>query len=511
MHPATEQEGRTPMNSHPQLNIDRNQKLSITVKDLIGARIAVLGASGYGKTNTAAVLIEELRESGQPMTIVDPENDYYTLREKYPFIILGSGPHADLPITPAQAPALAAFVLENNLSVILDVSETPPGEAQEMLHAYFARLWELNTRTRQPHIVVLEEAHEFIRQGDKSPLHTLMTTFALRGRKRGFTMIVVSQRAPMIEKSVLTQAGTLFLHRVIYPTDMKIYRDILPIPASEANSMVAALGTGQAIVRTDAGLNTVHIRERHTSHPGATPTDLSAAPAPIAIDHAIIEALRTALGGNAPVSEAPVKPTKPRPTTHTPESLVAMLQDVQAMKANPDVGVYITQRDAIRAELTNARNTIALLLLLYRTPCPDAKPEQSDRIIPQAVAPITPDMDVNRARTLQQKHFEKNVLNRVRSMSRPWTRRALHAVIHDAETVRSRGARHDGLSSRMIAIAEGLSESTVELRRLRPFEDAGLITIYSDHVVSKARELLSERYPALRTDDLIDQLLKACL
>jgi len=67
----------------PTLNLDTNNILNLQTQDLIGRCVAVLGISGSGKTNTAAVLVEELLSSGVPMTIVDIEGEYWGLKEKY--------------------------------------------------------------------------------------------------------------------------------------------------------------------------------------------------------------------------------------------------------------------------------------------------------------------------------------------------------------------------------------------------------------------------------------------
>lgn len=52
------------------LHIDILNKLQLQTQELVGRSVAVLGITGSGKTNTAAVLIEELFLSGLPLTIV---------------------------------------------------------------------------------------------------------------------------------------------------------------------------------------------------------------------------------------------------------------------------------------------------------------------------------------------------------------------------------------------------------------------------------------------------------
>jgi DNA helicase HerA-like ATPase len=55
--------------------------LSLEVQAFVGRSVAVLGITGSGKTNTAAVLIEELLTQGLPMTIVDIEGEYWGLNQ----------------------------------------------------------------------------------------------------------------------------------------------------------------------------------------------------------------------------------------------------------------------------------------------------------------------------------------------------------------------------------------------------------------------------------------------
>jgi len=91
----------------PTLNLDTNNILNLQTQDLIGRCVAVLGISGSGKTNTAAVLVEELLSSGVPMTIVDIEGEYWGLKEKYEVLVAGRSEHADVEFDAAHAGSLA--------------------------------------------------------------------------------------------------------------------------------------------------------------------------------------------------------------------------------------------------------------------------------------------------------------------------------------------------------------------------------------------------------------------
>lgn len=274
------------------LQIDRDQTLRFSLEDVIGQRIAVLGMSGSGKTNTAAVLIEEFLSTGLPLTIIDMEGEYFGLKETYPLLVAGRSEHAEVPLLVENAAALAEMSLRRGISVILDLSDYDQEEIQALLFAYFERLWALATVLKMPYEVVIEEAHEFIPQGQRTPLKTLLTRFALRGRKRGIGVILASQRSAKVEKDLLSQASILFLHQVVHPTDMSVYKDLIPLQAREVEQQVRELAPGEVFVIRGRLVARVRIRKRQTFHAGATPTLDEALPHLKAIDATLLEEFR---------------------------------------------------------------------------------------------------------------------------------------------------------------------------------------------------------------------------
>src|SRR5579859_7907909 len=279
------------------LHIDTQNQVSLSIHDLIGESVAVLGIKGSGKTNSAAVLIEEILSAGLPLTVVDIEGEYWGLRERFEILVAGHSEHVDIEVAPDQAAALAEFSLTQSVSVILDLADFDDEDKETFLLAYFHRLWEVNFKLRRPYEIVLEEAHEFVPQGVRTPLKQILTRIALRGRKRGLGLVCVSQRSAKVEKDILTQAGIVFLHKVVHPTDIKVYQDIIPRPAREVEAMIASLQKGQAVVLANNQVQVAQIRLRHTFHVGATPElDQAAAPELRKIDAATLEALHKLLG-----------------------------------------------------------------------------------------------------------------------------------------------------------------------------------------------------------------------
>lgn len=283
------------------LNLDVENSLHMEMSSFVGTSVAALGMTGSGKTNTVAVLIEEMLKQGLPMTIVDIEGEYWGLKEKFDLLIAGRSEHAELEIGPENAAQLAEVSLQRGISIILDLSDYEEEETYEFLLAYFQALWKLEKNLRKPYQIILEEAHEFIPQSRATPLKTILARIASRGRKRGLGVVLATQRSQKAEKDVLTQAAISFLHLVAHPTDMRVYKEIVPRPSAEVEAMVNALKPGDALVVFDRAVHQVHMRVRDTFHVGATPEfEQVAEPELRKIDTAMLKELQSLMLQSTP-------------------------------------------------------------------------------------------------------------------------------------------------------------------------------------------------------------------
>lgn len=249
--------------------------LALTAEDFVGRHVAVLGMTGMGKSNTVAVLCEELVKHIQ-MTIIDLEGEYWSLRDQHPFLVVGRGEHVDRVVGVADAEKLVSEMMESGRSVILDMYDFDTEERDEFLRRYLDRLFEIEGMKRKPHIVVMEEAAEFLNQRKKSSVSEAAIRLANRGRKRGIGLIMASQRPAALDKNVLNMSRILFLHGVQFPQDIGAYRGSLP-KDFDAEGKAKNLRTGEAIVRR-AGpdgkpqVQVFTIRRRQTADLGATPS-----------------------------------------------------------------------------------------------------------------------------------------------------------------------------------------------------------------------------------------------
>ena len=278
--------------------LDVSRDLDLDLEEIIGQCVAILGIRGSGKSNTAGVIFEELLRHRYPMSIVDIEGEYFGLKEKYEVLVVGTGDGVEIEIDPDCAGEIAQVSMEENVPVVLDLSGFLSDERTELLKAYLSSLWNLAGTLRRPYIIGIEEAHEFIPQGVKTELKEMIARIALRGRKRGLGGIIVSQRSAKVDKDVLSQAGMLFLHRVVHEVDMRVYSELLPWRKNEVKEIVNSLDTGDCIYVNGDRILPIYVRERETFHAGFTPSLESVkSPELKKVSESIIEAIEQARSG----------------------------------------------------------------------------------------------------------------------------------------------------------------------------------------------------------------------
>jgi hypothetical protein len=278
--------------------LDISRDLDLDLEEIIGQCVAILGIRGSGKSNTAGVIFEELLRHHYPMSIVDIEGEYFGLKEKYEVLVVGTGDGVEIEIDADCAGEIAQVSMEENVPVVLDLSGFLSHERTELLKAYLSSLWNLAGTLRRPYIIGIEEAHEFIPQGVKTELKEMIARIALRGRKRGLGGIIVSQRSAKVDKDVLSQAGMLFLHRVVHEVDMRVYGELLPWRKTEVKEIVNSLDTGDCIYVNGDKILPIYIRERQTFHAGFTPSLESVeSPELRKVNESIIKAIEKARSG----------------------------------------------------------------------------------------------------------------------------------------------------------------------------------------------------------------------
>lgn len=258
------------------MNIDAHGLLKLTPNDILGHMVAVLGMTGSGKSNTVAVLVEELLAANVPVCIVDIAGEYHGLKDRFDIWELGKDKDpqrrvdAEIPLHGAAHAARTAY--QSISSTILNVSGFKAKDRALFVADFMETIWELAPNYRFPYVIVLEEAHNWIPQKGKTPATEVLIAMAAEGRKWGINVIMSSQRSARLDKDVLTQAGIAFLHFVRHPADLNVYYELIPRPRAKVKDAVSRLDVGEALVLHGPEVQRRTIRLRHTPHYAHSPT-----------------------------------------------------------------------------------------------------------------------------------------------------------------------------------------------------------------------------------------------
>lgn len=260
-------------------------------------KVAILATTGAGKSNTAAVIAEELWERSIPWVVIDPKGDWWGITAKGPEhagipVPVFGGEHGNVPLEPTAGKLIARLVAEQRLSCVIDVSDFDSrGQMFRFLTDFASTLLRLN---RQALHIFAEECDDYLPQrtagegGDLAKCLGAWQRLIKRGRQRGIGATLISQRAASVNKDALNMAQTVIAMRVTAPRDITAVREWVLGPGARVSDMteedaemlasLPKLDHGEAWVYSPQWLGIrrkVQFRRRSTFDSGATPDLMS--------------------------------------------------------------------------------------------------------------------------------------------------------------------------------------------------------------------------------------------
>ena len=151
---------------------------------------------------------------------------------------------------------LASWLGGDKPVTILDLSGVAPSIQAELVATllrviYDALFWARNLPEggrERPLLVVLEEAHSYLRPNDATSAAAAIQRIAKEGRKYGIGIMLVSQRPSEIDSTILSQCGTIFALRLTNAADRSHVRSSASDNLEGLFSMLPVLRTGEAII-----------------------------------------------------------------------------------------------------------------------------------------------------------------------------------------------------------------------------------------------------------------------
>lgn len=184
------------------------------------------------------------------------------LDQRYRFLFEPAGYCPDLKgKTTNDLPRLFATWFSHGYPIsILDLSAIPSDIMQAISGAilkitYDALYWGQNTLVggkKQPLLIVLDEAHAYLKAGEDSISSRTVQAIAKEGRKYGVGMLLVTQRPSELDETVLSQCGSIIALRMTNTSDKGHVSSAMQDELREMADVLSSLRTGEAIVSGEA-------------------------------------------------------------------------------------------------------------------------------------------------------------------------------------------------------------------------------------------------------------------
>lgn len=193
--------------------------LSCDLQSLIDTRALIQANSGGGKSHTLRRLLEQTHGHMQQL-VIDPEGEFASLREKYDYV-LAARSGGDTAADPRAAKLLAERLLQLGVSAILDIYELKAHERIRFVRFFLEALVDAKKELWHPALVVVDEAHVFCPQQGEAESAAAVIDLATRGRKRGFSAILATQRLSKLHKDAAAELNNKLIGRTGLDVDRK--------------------------------------------------------------------------------------------------------------------------------------------------------------------------------------------------------------------------------------------------------------------------------------------------
>lgn len=294
----------------------------LNLRSLLETRMLIQGSSGAGKSYLLRKLLEQSADRVQQI-VIDPEGEFSTLRERFPYILCAVG--GDIAPRVDTAVRLAHEIRRSRASIIVDVNDLDPDQRCEFVGAFTLGLLSAPQAYWTPALCVIDEAHQFAPDKAKPASFKGVEGLACRGRKRGLGLVVATQRLAKLHKDLAAEQLNKFIGRTGLDIDIARASEELGWTRRNARAELSKLEPGQFYAHGPALstlIQTVRVGRVETTHGTQA---LRALPPPVrdlsATQAAVIElhsqAVAAAEAASASVAKPPIYRTARKPRRAT--------------------------------------------------------------------------------------------------------------------------------------------------------------------------------------------------
>jgi len=256
--------------------------------DAVTETFGILAIKGVGKTYTEMKMAEEMLANRLPIIAIDSMGIFWGLRahadgkgKGLPITIMG-GDHADVPLVPTAGKVVAELLAKENFACILDVSDFRKHEQRKFVMEFAEEFYHQKKKYRDPVHLFMDEGDMWAPQRVEKGYERLLGAIddiVRRGRQRGIGCTMATQRAAVINKSVLSQVSILIAMQMsgaqdIDAVDYWISKAATKEGRAKFITTIPTLQKGEAFIWSPAWLKIfkkVTISERWTFDSSRTP------------------------------------------------------------------------------------------------------------------------------------------------------------------------------------------------------------------------------------------------
>ncbi|MBV6340359.1 ATP-binding protein [Candidatus Magnetobacterium casense] len=254
------------------MSIDTKKQVDFSL-DHFGEKSVVLGITGSGKSYGTRVLIEEGLEQGVRFVIIDPQLAYENL--------------AGMEYINAEEirdpSALGRLIAMTNRNIVIRMKKLSIIEQNKFLKDFFTTYKKYQQKGIK--CVVIDEAHKFIPQYERSTAKETILGLIQENRSDGLGVIIVSQMPARVDKAAIKQASNKFVGFMDEMNDIKAVKGFLV--GKEDESIFRKLKTGEFYTKISGGdaAGVMKFRKAKTQHSGDSPKNLLSENTPVFNEH----------------------------------------------------------------------------------------------------------------------------------------------------------------------------------------------------------------------------------
>ncbi len=196
-----------------------NESIAVDTQKFLDGKLLLQANTGGGKSWATRRVIEQFA-GVVPQIILDPEGEFFTLRQKFPdFILIGKG--QSIVADPKSAGLLAHKLIEERVSCIIDLLEMSSVQRDLFVKNFVSAMINAPRELWLPTLLIIDEAQIFAPEKGESDTTTTLKDAGFRFRKRHFGLILATPRISELSKSVASTCKNKLIGQASLDNDMK--------------------------------------------------------------------------------------------------------------------------------------------------------------------------------------------------------------------------------------------------------------------------------------------------